>query len=165
MFQNNGIMGEYILIKQQNFGIIPFRRFDISKIDFDQLRREIAKAKKKNLSICDVEELIQFRLDVMLKTHPRRIDYYERYTAIINEYNSELGRVTIKKTFIELMDISNSMTKEEQRYVREVFESDEALTLYDILFTDNLSKEDIHAIKKVAIDLLKKIKDKRPLVR
>jgi len=34
------------------------RRFDISAIDFDLLRREFAKVKKKNLGMKDLEELI-----------------------------------------------------------------------------------------------------------
>lgn len=58
------------------------------------------------------------------------------------------------------MDLANSMSQEEQRYVREGFESDEELSLYDMLFSENLSKEDIKAIKKVAVDLLDKVKTK-----
>ena len=61
---------------------------------------------------------------------------------------------------MELMDLANSMNAEEQRYVREGFDNDEELSLYDMLFTDDLSKEDIKAIKKVAVDLLSKIKAK-----
>ncbi|MDI9243353.1 type I restriction endonuclease subunit R [Fusibacillus kribbianus] len=160
MVQINGIMGEYILIETQPSGQAPSRRFDISKIDFDLLRREFAKAKKKNLVIKDIAELIQVRLNGMLKANPNRIDYYERYMAIINEYNSEQDRATIEKTFMDLMDLANSMTQEEQRYVREGFESDEELSLYDMLFKDDLSKEEIKELKKVAVDLLKKIKGK-----
>ena len=58
------------------------------------------------------------------------------------------------------MDLANSMDQEEQRYVREGFESDEELSLYDMLFSENLSKQDIKAIKAVAVNLLKKIKEK-----
>ena len=58
------------------------------------------------------------------------------------------------------MDLANSMDTEQQRYVREGFTSDEELSLYDMLFSDNLTKEDIKAIKKVAVDLLAKIKAK-----
>ena len=32
--------------------------------------------------------------------------------------------------------------------------------MYDLLFTENLSKQDIQAIKKVAVDLLAKVKAK-----
>ena len=96
----------------------------------------------------------------MLKENPKRVDYYERYQKIIEEYNREQDRATIEKTFMELMDLANSMNQEEQRYVREGFSSDEELSLYDMLFDENLSKEDIQKIKKVAVDLLEKIKGK-----
>ena len=66
-------------------------------------------------------------------------------------------RANIEKTFMELMDLANFMYEEEQRYVREGFSSDEELSMYDMLFDENLSKEDI---KKVAVDLLDKIKTK-----
>jgi len=58
------------------------------------------------------------------------------------------------------MDLANSMDQEQQRYVREGFESDEELSPYDMLFSENLSKQDIKAIKAVASGLLKKIKAK-----
>lgn len=67
---------------------------------------------------------------------------------------------TIEKTFMDLMRLANSMDREEQRYVREGFTSDEELSLYDLLFSENLSKQDIQKIKAVAIDLLAKIKTK-----
>ena len=64
---------------------------------------------------------------------------------------------------MELMDLANLMNEEEQRYVREGFSSDEELSMYDMLLDENLSKEDIKNIKnikKVAVDLLDKIKVK-----
>jgi type I restriction enzyme, R subunit len=160
MVQINQIMTDYIEIEEQAQGLTPSRRFDISRIDFDLLRREFAREKNKNLLMRDIQELVQHRLDTMLAQNPKRIDYYERYMDIIAEYNSEQDRATIEKTFMDLMDLVDSMTQEEQRYVREGFESDEELSMYDLLFNDNLSKEDIKAIKKVAVNLLKKIKGK-----
>ena len=56
------------------------------------------------------------------------------------------------------MDLAQSMSEEEQRYVREGFSSDEELSIYDLLFSDNLSKADIDKIKKMSKDLLQKIK-------
>lgn len=160
MVQINGILGEYILIEQTSKDNDFAKRFDISKIDFDLLRREFAKTQKKNLLIMDLDELIQTRLDSMLKENPKRVDYYERYQQIIEEYNKEQDRANIEKTFMDLMNLANSMNQEEQRYVREGFSSDEELSLYDMLFNDNLSKEDIKKIKKVAVELLEKIKSK-----
>lgn len=160
MVQINGILGEYIMIEQESNNNDIAKRFDISRIDFDLLRREFAKTKKKNLLITDLDELIQTRLDSMLKENPSRVDYYERYQTIIDEYNNEQDRANIEKTFMDLMNLANSMNQEEKRYVREGFTSDEELSLYDMLFNENLSKEDINKIKKVAVDLLEKIKAK-----
>ena len=136
------------------------RIFNIGAIDFDLLRREFAKVKKKNLVMKDLEEMIQLKLDRLLFNNPDRIDYYERYQQIITDYNNEQDRATIEKTFMDLMDLANSLDQEEQRYVREGFESDEELSLYDLLFREDLSKSDIDKIKQVAADLLKKIKSK-----
>ncbi|MDE6531018.1 MAG: DUF3387 domain-containing protein, partial [Lachnospiraceae bacterium] len=160
MAQINGILGEYILIEQMPENGSVEKRFDISKIDFDLLRREFAKVKKKNLMFAELDELIQTRIDSMLKANPKRVDYYERYQKIIEEYNQEQDRANIEKIFLELIDLANSMTQEEQRYVREGFTSDEELSLYDMLFDENLSKEDIKKIKTVAVELLDKIKSK-----
>ena len=141
-------------------GIVPSRQFDISKIDFDLLRREFAKAKTRRLILKDLDELIKQRLDKLLFSNPQRVNYYERYQQIIEDYNSEQNRATIEKTFMDLMDLANSMDKEEQRYVREGFSSDEELYLYDLLFSETLSKQDIQKIKQVAVDLLAKVKAK-----
>lgn len=160
MVEINGIINEYVQVEEQAEAVVPSRRFDISQIDFDLLRREFARAGKKNLILKDLDDLIKQRLDALLFANPQRIDYYERYQAIIDAYNSEQDRATIEKTFMDLMDLANSMDQEEQRYVREGFESDEELSLYDMLFSENLSKQDIQAIKAVAVNLLKKIKEK-----
>ena len=160
MVQINRIVNEYITVEQQAEGLTVSRQFDISKIDFDLLRREFARVKKKNLVLKDLEDLIQIRLEQMLFTNPNRIDYYTRYQDIINAYNAEQDRATIEKTFMDLIDLTNSMDTEQQRYVREGFSSDEELSLYDMLFQDDLSKQDIKKIKEVAVDLLAKIKAK-----
>lgn len=68
----------------------------------------------------------------MLKENPSRVDYYERYQTIIDEYNNEQDRAIIEKTFMDLMNLANSMNQEEKRYVREGFTSDEELSLYII---------------------------------
>lgn len=161
MVQINAIISSYIEIQHTSMMIREEpRRFDISAIDFDLLRREFAKVKKKNLVLKDLGELIQMKLDKMLFANPERINYYERYQQIIDDYNSEQDRATIEKTFMDLMDLANSMNQEEQRYVREGFASDEELSLYDMLFREDLSKNDIKKLKEVTATLLQKIKAK-----
>ncbi|MBE6282446.1 MAG: type I restriction endonuclease subunit R [Bacteroides sp.] len=135
------------------------RRFDISGINFDLLRREFARSRERNLIMKDIQELLQERIAQMLAQNPSRINFYEKYQSIINEYNQEQNRVNIERTFEELMQLSHQLTEEEKRYVREGFENDEQLSMYDVLMKENLSKEDIKKLKKVAVELLAKIKN------
>ena len=158
MVEINRIINENVEIEEPEEGLVESRQFDISRIDFDLLAAEFAKVKRKNLMIKDLEDLLQDRLAKMMSVNPNRVDYYVRYMGIIETYNSEQDRTTIEKTFMELMDLAKSMSEEEQRYVREGFSSDEELSIYDLLFSDNLSKDDITKIKKMSIDLLQKIK-------
>jgi len=137
----------------------PSRRFDISGINFELLRREFAKSREKNLIMKDLQDVLQERLAQMMAANPSRINFYEKYQQIIHDYNSEQDRVSIEKTFEELMRLSNELTEEEKRYVREGFENDEQLSMFDILIKDDLSKDDIKKIKKVAVELLDKIKN------
>ena len=159
MVEINRIVNENIEIETAE-GDLPAesRQFDISQIDFDLLAREMARVKRKNLLIKDLEDLIQDRLATMMAANPSRVDYYKRYMDIIEEYNAEQDRTNIEKTFMELMKLAQEMSEEEQRYVREGFSSDEELSIYDLLFSESLSKSDIAKIKKLSVELLQKIK-------
>jgi len=156
----NGIISEYVQIEQTAEGVTPSRQFDISQINFDLLHREFVRAKKKNLIMKDLQNLVCDRLNDMLFNNPNRIKYHERYQEIIEDYNSQQDRANIERTFEELMKLVQSMEQEAQRYVREGFSSDEELSLYDMLLSENLSKQDIQKIKQVAVDLLQKIKNR-----
>ena len=161
MIEIHKIINEHIKIANQpTIDSEAARRFDISAIDFDLLRSEFAKVKTKNLAMKDLDDIIKQKLDSMLFSNPNRIDYYERYQQIITKYNAEQDRATIEKTFMELIDLASRMSNEEQRYAREGFTSDEELSFYDMLFRDDLSKNEIKKIKEVAAALLDKIKSK-----
>lgn len=160
MVKINDIINQYVEIEQSNVSDEVTRRFDISAIDFDLLRREFAKIKKKNLVMKDLDSVIEQKLNSMLFTNPARINYYERYCKIIEEYNNEQDRTNIEKTFMDLMNLAKHMNEEEQRYVREGFKSDEELSFYDMLLRDDLSKNDIKKLKEVSVSLLAKIKEK-----
>ena len=134
------------------------RLFNISRINFELLRQEFAKSKEKNLIMKDIQELLQERLSQMLAENPSRINFYEKYQQIIAEYNNEQDRVTIEQTFEALMKLSNELSEEQKRYVREGFENDEQLSMYDVLMKNDLTKDDIKKLKSVAKELLEKIK-------
>lgn len=161
MVEINAIVSSYVEIQHVPPAMHEEpRRFDISAIDFDLLRREFARVKKKNLVLKDLEEVIQQKLARMLFANPDRMNYYERYQQIIDDYNREQDRAKIERTFMDLMELADRMDREEQRYVREGFTSDEELSLYDMLFREDLSKNDVKKLKEAASILLRKVKEK-----
>ena len=160
MVEINNIISEYVDIDDVIGGSDVSKQFDISSIDFELLHREFSKSRKKNLVMKDLQEVIEGKLAALLFTNPNRINYYERYQEIINEYNSEQDRANIEKTFTDLMNLAHNLSEEEQRYVREGFSNDEELSMFDLLMSDSISKADIKAIKSVAVSLLNKIKQK-----
>ena len=159
MVEINRIISENLTL-EPTAGTGDSKQFDISKIDFDLLRQEFAKAAHKKLIIKDLTDLVEERIKQMLLRNPGRMDYYDRYQTIIKEYNEEKNRAEIERIFDELTKLAQDLTQEEKRYVREGFSSDEELSMFDLLFKADLSKQEITMIKKVAVDLLAKIKAK-----
>jgi type I restriction enzyme R subunit len=134
------------------------KKFDISKIDFDRLRREFERVKNKNLLFKDLQIIVEERLARMLKSNPLRIDYYQRYQEIVDEYNKDNKKDEIAIIFENLIKLVNELDEEQKRYVREGFASDEELTMFDLLVKDSLSKEEVKKVKKLAQEMLTKIK-------
>ena len=86
--------------------------------------------------------------------------YKRQYQAIIDEYNQDQDKANIERTFEELMKLASDLNTEQQRYVREGFDNEEELALFDMLFSDTLSLKDIKIIKMVSKDLLVSVKEK-----
>ena len=78
--------------------------------------------------------------------------------ADMDEYNKDNEKDSIAIIFENLMKLVNDMDAEQKRYVREGFDSDEELTMFDLLVKDSLSKEEIKKVKKLAQTMLAKIK-------
>ena len=156
----NDIINEHLEIDDTHLILTDSgRRYNISGIDFDLLRREFAKQQNKNLILRDIQDLLQEHLARLLSANPSRINFFEKYQEIIEAYNQEQNRASIEHTFEELMHLSQSLSEEEKRYVREGFKSDEELSLFDLLMKENLTKPEIKKLKDIAIDLLAKIKE------
>ena len=153
------IVNEYISIEDTDDDAIePNATIDISQIDFDKLSVEFAKMQNKKLVINDIQQLITLKLAEMTKQNPKRIDFYKHYQEVIEKYNQSQDKAVIEQVFNELLQTVKDMNEEQKRYVREGFDNDEELCIYDMLFQDNLSKKDIQQIKDLAKELLAKIK-------
>lgn len=157
MAQINEIVSGYIGVTKTDADD-DSKKFDISNIDFDRLRKEFEKAQNKNLMFKDLQDIVEERLLRMMKNNPLRINYYERYQEIVDEYNKENRKDEIAIVFENLMNLVNDLDEEQKRYVREGFDSDEELTMFDLLVKDSLTKEEIKQVKKLAQTMLAKIK-------
>jgi type I restriction enzyme R subunit len=131
--------------------------YDISRIDFDRLRREFERSPKKNTTVQCLKTAIEQRLDLMIRQNPLRSDFQKHYQEIIAAYNSEKERATIERTFEELVKFVDALDDEEHRAIREGLD-EESLALFDLLIKSDLSKKERERIKKVAKELLHTLK-------
>jgi len=135
----------------------PSTTYDISKIDFDRLRKEFASSPKKNTTVQNLRQAVEQRLQRLLLQNPLRTDFQQHYEQIVSEYNSEKDRVTIEKTFEALFKLVQELDVEEHRAVREGLD-EESLAIFDLLRKPELSAADIKRIKAVAVQLLERLK-------
>ena len=131
--------------------------YDISAVDFERMRREFERSEKKNTTVQSLKTVIEQRLQRLLTENPLRTDLQQRYEEIVEEYNREKDRVTIERTFEDLLDFVKDLDDEEGRALREGLD-DESLAVFDLLKKPDLSAADIKAIKKVAVGLLRTLK-------
>jgi len=132
-------------------------RYDLSNIDFSRLRAEFEKSPFKNVATLNLKEKIEARLAMMVACNPTRVDLYERYQEIVQAYNKDKDAAEIQKVMDELFTFNDTLNEEEKRYLREGLESEDQLTVFDLLQKDSLTKGDRDAIKKVAKELLDKL--------
>lgn len=160
MIQLHSIVSEYIIVQDNLTSLESSKKFDISRIDFVRLQQEFARARNKNLLMKDLRDLIEDRLEDMMSRNPSRINYYERYQKIIEEYNAEQDKAAIEKTFIDLTNFINDLDDEEKRYAREGFDNDEELAIYDLLLKESLTPQEVKKVKLLSKVLLEKVKAK-----
>ena len=134
--------------------------YDISQIDFDRLRKEFERSPSKHTAVQHLKAALEQRLRRLLERNPLRTDFQKHYEEVVAEYNREKDRVTIEKTFEELLKTAQAMDEEEHRAMREGLD-EETLALFDLLRKPDLSAAEIQRIKKVAVDLLQKLKTEK----
>ncbi|MFN7712265.1 MAG: UvrB domain 3-containing protein [Curvibacter sp.] len=139
----------------------PTAKYDLSNIDFTRLRAEFDKTPFKNVVAMNLMEKIEERLASMVKRNPTRVDLYERYQEIVQEYNKDKDAAEIQKVMDDLFAFNDTCSDEEKRYLREGLENEDELAVFDLLQKDALTKSERDAIKKVAKDLLGKLSDQR----
>ena len=132
---------------------------DISRIDFEALKKQFDKGKKRT----EIEKLraaLEQKLKAMLSLNRSRMDFLERFQRLIDEYN--IGARNIEEIFAELVTFAQDLNEEELRHVREEM-TEEELAVFDMLFRPppELTDGDRKQVKRVASQLLDKLKQEK----
>ncbi len=130
---------------------------DISAINFAALARRFPRSKQQKLELEQLKAAIRAQLGRMIQVNQTRADYLGRFEELIESYNA--GSRNIEDLFNELLNLTQALSEEQQRHVREQL-TEEELTVFDILTRPGpeLSAEERAEVKKVARALLEKLK-------
>ena len=132
---------------------------DLSKIDINKLQKEFKKGRKRILAE-QLKKAIEVELNALYMLNKSRIDFLQKFQRLIDEYNA--GAMNVEEYYRQLLEFVNNLNKEEQRALSENL-SEEELAIYDLLTNPSLqmTKEEILSIKKIAHDLLEKLKSEK----
>lgn len=130
---------------------------DISGLDFKVIEEQFLKNPRKNTAVQSLKEQVKRKLDAMTKRNPFRIDYYEKYQEIIEEYNQGKDSLEVEETFRQLIELVRALNEEEARAGREGL-TEEELTIFDLLRQGKkLNKSEKEEVKACAKELIAKI--------
>jgi type I restriction enzyme R subunit len=132
---------------------------DLSKIDFDALKKRFEQS-RKYIEIEKLRGMINGKLLRMVRLNKARMDYYEQFLRLIDEYNS--GATNADAFFAQLVSFAQDLTKEEQRGIAENL-TEEGLALFDLLTRPEmkLNRTEREQVKQVAHELLDTLKAER----
>lgn len=131
---------------------------DLSKIDFEALAKRFAGAKYQRIELEQLKAAIKTKLDKMVRLNRTRGDLAEIFAALIESYNQ--GSRSIDEMFQQLLQLSQRLSEEEQRHLRENL-TEEELVIFDLLTrpAPDLDAEEKAEVKKVAKVLLGRLKE------
>lgn len=130
------------------------RTTDLSKVNFEKLR-EIFDKGQKNKETELLKQSIDKKLKKLILMNPTRLNFAEKLQKLIEEYNT--GARTVEEFFEMLVDFAKNLNEEDQRRVRETLD-EEQLAVFDLLHKDNLSDKEKKQIKKIAKNIIEKLK-------
>lgn len=134
---------------------------DLSKLDFEKLRIVFANTTRKNTVLFDLQRAVDKKLKQMLKDNPLRMEFYDTYKKIIEEYNQGKDLEDTIKSFDKLFKYIQDLNIEDSRAIRENLD-EESLSIFDLLRSGKtLDIEELKEVKKIAVDTLKKLKEEK----
>ena len=135
----------------------PAPLMDLSKFDFEALRRRFQESKHPNTDLEVLKAAVRAQLEKLIRLNQTRADFAEKFEELIESYNA--GSRNIEELFEGLVTLTRSLSEEQQRHVRENL-TEEELVIFDILTrpSPELTAEERAEVKRVAKDLLARLK-------
>ena len=132
---------------------------DLSKINFEALKKQFERS-RKNIEAERLRGMLNSKLLKMIRFNKSRMDYFQRFQELIEEYNS--GASNVEAFYTELISLARDLSLEEQRGIAENL-NEEELALFDILTRPQvkLTPIEMKRVKDVARDLLTTLKTER----
>jgi type I restriction enzyme R subunit len=129
---------------------------DLSKIDFESLAGKFKTGRKRTMNE-KLKGKVAQKLMAMVRLNHTRMDYLERFQAMIDAYNA--GSLNAEEFFQQLVAFARSLNEEEQRSVGEQL-NEEELALFDLLTKPQieLSAAERDKVKATARELLATLK-------
>ena len=144
---------------EQEIVIYKSKVIDLSKIDADELRKEIRSAKYKAIEIDDLKKFIEQVLMQMLNKNRTRLKFSQRYKNIIDSYNA--GSSENEDYYEQLVKLLEDLQSEEKRANTEGL-TEEELEIYDLLVAGKkLTQAEEQKVKLSAKNLYKKLTENK----
>ena len=132
---------------------------DLSKIDVDQLKKEIRTAQYKAIEIDDLKEFIEKALLQMLNRNCTRQKFSQRFRGIIDRYNA--GGSENEDYYEQLLKLIEDLKAEEKRPEAEGL-TEEELEIFDMLIAGKkLTKAEEQMVKLSAKNLFRKLSENK----
>lgn len=125
---DRSVGAEEYVIRAVAEGANPDPLIDLSQIDFEGLAAKFAGRKRAETD--RLAQLLRIQAIIAARRNPTRYELVERIEQLIADYNA--GSVNIDEYLRRLIELSKTLTDEEQRAVREGM-TEEELALFDLL--------------------------------
>ncbi|MCK4308224.1 type I restriction endonuclease subunit R [candidate division WOR-3 bacterium] len=133
---------------------------DLSEIDFEKIKAVIDR-NKKHIAAERLKQKIRNKLEAMVKINPSRLTFAEKFQELISEYNE--GAKRVEEFFEELISFAKELNEEEKRGLSKQL-TEEELAIFDLLHKPDLKREEMERTKKVAKELLLKLKSEKLVI-
>lgn len=140
--------GEYVIPHYK-------KMVDLSQLDANALHDYFMGLENKNVQAEALTKEIEEKIKEMARRNKKRLKFLERLDVLLSEYNK--GGHDVEELVNQLILLAKELSEEENRAVKENL-TEEELAVFDLLVKDNLNPSEVEEIKKLAKEMIEKLK-------